>query len=112
MAGYARIMDDAVDTVSVNFGQQFIPGLGVGESEIQALVAASKQGQLVGPVKANNAVVVFQVIGVEDNARPYDAAENAVRYDQQRGAQRMAGNLSSILLGNKKVTNKMTTFYK
>ena len=112
VAGYARIMDDAVDTVSVNFGQQFIPGLGVGESEIQALVAASKQGQLVGPVKANNAVVVFQVIGVEDNARPYDAAENAVRYDQQRGAQRMAGNLSSILLGNKKVTNKMTTFYK
>ena len=112
VAGYARIMDDAVDTVSVNFGQQFIPGLGVGESEIQALVAASKQGQLVGPVKANNAVVVFQVIGVEDNARPYDAAENAVRYDQQRGAQRMAGNLSSILLGNNKVTNKMTTFYK
>ncbi|MDE6377617.1 MAG: SurA N-terminal domain-containing protein, partial [Duncaniella sp.] len=55
VAGYAQLMGDAVDTVSVNFGQQFIPGLGVGESDIQGLVAASKVGELVGPVKGNNA---------------------------------------------------------
>ena len=110
--GYAQLMGDAVDTTTVNFGQQFIPGLGVGESEIQGRVAAAGVGQFVGPVQGNNALVVFEVIGIDNEGRPYDAQESAARYDQQRGAQRMAGNLSAILLGNKKVNNKMTTFYK
>ena len=110
--GYAQLMGVEADTTAVNFGQQYIAGLGVGESELQGLVAASKAGELVGPVKANNAVVVFQVLDIDNEGRPYNAEESATRFMQQRGAQRLGGNLSAILLGNKKVGNNITTFYK
>lgn len=112
VAGYAQLMGNSADTTTVNFSQQYIPGLGVGESEVMGRVAAAKPGDFVGPVKGNNAVVVFQVINIDNEGRPFDAQENAVRYDQQRGAQRLAGNLASILRGNKKIKNNMTVFYK
>ena len=84
----------------------------MGESELQGRVAIAKAGELVGPVKGNNAVIVLQVTGIDNEGRPFDVNENAVRYMQQRGAARMGGNLPAILIGNKKVKNNMNTFYK
>lgn len=110
--GYAQLMGVEPDTTAVNFGQQYIAGLGVGESELQGRVAAAGAGELVGPVKTNNAVVVLQVIDIDNEGRPYSAEESATRFMQQRGAQRLSGNLSAILMGNKKVSNNITTFYK
>lgn len=112
IAGYASLMGAQVDTTTVNFGQQFVPGIGMGESELQGRVAVAKAGEIVGPVKGNNSVVVLQVTGIDNEGRPYDAEESTVRYNQQRGAARMANNLPAILIGNKKVKNNMTTFYK
>ena len=112
IAGYAKLMGSEVDTTTVNFGQQFVPGIGMGESELQGRVAIAKAGELVGPVKGNNAVIVLQVTGIDNEGRPFDVNENAVRYMQQRGAARMGGNLPAILIGNKKVKNNMNTFYK
>lgn len=112
IAGYAKLMGATVDTTTVNFGQQFIPGIGMAESQIQGRVAVAKAGELVGPVKGNNAVVVLQVTAIDNEGRPFDASESAVRFNQQRGAARMAGNLPAILIGNKKVKNNMNTFYK
>ena len=105
-------MGATVDTTTVNFGQQFIPGIGMAESQIQGRVAVAKAGELVGPVQGNNAVVVLQVTAIDNEGRPFDASESAVRFNQQRGAARMAGNLPAILIGNKKVKNNMNTFYK
>lgn len=112
IAGYAKLMGATVDTTTVNFGQQFIPGIGMAESQIQGRVAVAKAGELVGPVQGNNAVVVLQVTAIDNEGRPFDASESAVRFNQQRGAARMAGNLPAILIGNKKVKNNMNTFYK
>ena len=109
---YANLMGDQVDTTTVNFSQSFIPGIGFGESEIIGRVAAAKAGDIVGPVQGNNAVIVFQVTGIDNQGRPYDFNESAARYEQQRGASRMANNLPAILRGNKKVKNNITTFYK
>lgn len=112
IAGYARLMATEPDTTTINFGQQFIPGLGMAESVIQGQVAAAKPGQVVGPVQSNNAVVVFEVTGVDNQGRPYSREENAVRYEQQRGASRLGANLPAILRGKQTVKNNICTFYK
>ncbi len=112
IAGYAQLMGASVDTTSVNFGQPFVPGIGMNESELQGRVAAAKAGDLIGPMQGSNAVVVLQVTAIDNEGRPYNREESAVRFDQQRGASRMAGNLPAILRGNKKVKNNMNTFYK
>ena len=110
--GYARLMGDQVDTTTVNFSQPFIPGIGMGESELQGRVAIAKAGDIIGPIKGNNAVIVLQVTGIDNEGRPYDFNESAARFEQQRGASRMAANLPAILRGNKKVKNNINTFYK
>ncbi len=112
VAGYAALMSASVDTTTVNFGQYLIPGIGANESALQGKVAAAKPGTLVGPVKANNAVVVFTVAEVDSEGRPYNYDDSAVRYNQQRGAARLGNSLDRILLGNKKVKNNMNKFYK
>jgi len=112
LAGYASLMGSQVDSANVNFGQIFIPGLGVNESALTAEVAAAKQGQIVGPVKANNGVVVFTVTSTEKNARPFNAEESAMQFQQSRGAGALARNIVEILRGNKKVENNIPTFYK
>lgn len=112
VAGYANLMNASVDTTTVNFGQMQIPGIGIFEAEILGNVVNAEQGQLVGPVKGNNAVVVLQVTAVENNGRPFDAVQDGARYTQQRGSARMLNNMDRILQGNRKVENHMTTFYK
>ncbi len=112
IAGYAKLMGAEVDTTTVNFGQPFVPGIGMSESQLQGRVAAAKAGELVGPLQGSNAVVVLQVTAIDNEGRPYNRDESATRFDQQRGASRMAGNLPAILRGNKKVKNNMNTFYK
>ncbi|MCM1355562.1 MAG: SurA N-terminal domain-containing protein [Staphylococcus sp.] len=112
VAGYANLMSVSVDTTTVNFGQYMIPGLGMTESAVQGKTANADKGALVGPMKANNSVIVLQVTEIDKEGRPYDFQENAVRFNQQRGASRMMNSLDRILLGNKKVTNNINTFYK
>ncbi len=112
VAGYAKLMNVSVDTTTVNFGQYMIPGLGMNESEIQGKLANAQAGSLVGPVKGNNAVIVLQVTEIDKEGRPFDLEESSLRFNQQRGAARMINSLDRILLGNKKVTNNINTFYK
>ncbi|MDE6556999.1 MAG: peptidyl-prolyl cis-trans isomerase, partial [Duncaniella sp.] len=112
VAGYAALMGVSVDTTDVNFSQTMVPAIGARESALQGAVAASEKGKLVGPIKTNNGVVVLQVTDVTTEGRPYVAEEYAARYNGQRGAQALGNNLPAILIGNKKVDNKMTTFYK
>ncbi|MDE6581963.1 MAG: peptidyl-prolyl cis-trans isomerase, partial [Duncaniella sp.] len=112
LAGYAKLLGVTPDTTDVNFGQVQVPGIGIYEAEILGKVANAKAGQFLGPVKGNNAIVFMQVTEVAPAARPYDATQDQARYNQQRGAQRMMGNMEAIMLGNKKVKNNMTTFFK
>jgi hypothetical protein len=59
-------------------------------------------------VKANNAVVVFQVKKVDNQSRPYDYAEYASRFNQTLGAGRF--NPMQLLLGKNKVKNNSLDF--
>ncbi len=72
IAGYAQLMGASVDTTSVNFGQPFVPGIGMNESELQGRVAAAKAGDLIGPMQGSNAVVVLQVTAIDNEGRPYN----------------------------------------
>lgn len=112
VAGYAKLMSVSVDTTTVNFGQYMVPGLGINESAVQGKIANAQKGALVGPMKANNSVIVLQVTEVDKEGRPYDFEESSVRFNQQRGAARMMNALDRILLGNKEVTNNINVFYK
>ncbi len=112
VAGYAALMGTQADTTTVNLSQYMIPGIGMNETAIQGRVAAAKPGQLVGPLQANNSVVVLQVINVDSEGRPYNYDESAIRFGQQRGAGRMANMLPAILLGNNKIKNNINKFYK
>lgn len=112
VAGYAAVMGAQVDTTTVNLSQYMIPGIGMNEGAVQGRVAAAKAGQLVGPMQANNSVVVLQVLNIDNEGRPYSYDESAIRFGQQRGAGRMANMLPAILLGNNKIKNNINKFYK
>lgn len=112
VAGYAQVMGATVDTTTVNFGQYTIPGLGMNESAVMGAIANAQVNELVGPMQSNNAVVVLQVTEIDNEGRPYNAEESAIRFDQQRGAARMLNSLDRILLGNQKVKNNINKFYR
>lgn len=112
VAGYAKLMSVSVDTTTVNFGQYMVPGLGINESAVQGKIANAQKGAIVGPMQANNSVIVLQITEVDKEGRPYDFEESSVRFNQQRGAARMMNALDRILLGNKEVTNNINVFYK
>lgn len=112
LAGYAALMGASVDTASVNFGQVYVQGIGIGESEFQARAANSAPGQVVGPFEGAQGIYVISVVDVEAPARPYDYQESAQQFSSSRGAYVLSNMLPSILLGNKKVDNRLSTFYR
>lgn len=109
--GYASLMGSRIDSTNVNFGQQMIAAFGLNESELQAQVANAKVNQLVGPVKANNALVVFKVISTDEPSRPYTFEESAQVFNSNRGAFRLSQMIQQILLGDKQVENNLSKFY-
>lgn len=109
--GYARLMNSQVDTTSVNFGQIFIPKIGVNESKLAAAAVAAKPGQVVGPIQGKNGVVVFTVTTVDNAGRPFNVEESAMQFNQSRGSAALSRNIAEILRGNKKVTNNILKFY-
>jgi hypothetical protein len=97
-----------VGEADVNFTSPMVGTIGVNESLLQGQIAAAKQGAVVGPVKANNAVVVFQVKKVDTQSRPYDFKEYASRFNQSLGAGHF--NPMQLLLGKNKVQNNSLDF--
>ena len=112
VAGYAALMAEAVDSAAVNFGQvsPFNPGFAGPEAAARASIAS--KGQLVGPMKGMNGVVVFQVVDVDKAGRPYAYEESAALYNRNRGSYAIARNIQNVLLGNKKVKNNILEFFK
>lgn len=111
LAGYAQVMQAAVDSTDVTFGQMFIPGVGAMESVLLGQVPVSQKGALVGPIEGTNGVYVYQVYDVDNQSRPYDYKENAARYDQQYGNQAVLQNFFDIMMKKNKVVNNTLQFY-
>ncbi len=112
LQGYAQLMDSRVDTTSVNFGQLSLYNPAVAGADVAALVSLTEPGKIAGPVKAATGVVVFDVINVDNQGRPYNFDESAALYDRTRGAGALGSNLQLILLGNGTVKNNLQKFFR
>lgn len=111
VAGFASLMKATVDTTQVTFGQPMVRNFPPYESALNANVAVAKKGQFVGPVALNNSVVVFEVVNVNNQGRPFDFQNDAMVFNQREGATALQNSMSAILLGNKKVKNRIQKFY-
>ena len=111
IAGYAAAMKVSVDTTTVTFGQPMVQGFAPFQAALNANVAVAKQGQLVGPIALDDAVIVFNVTKIDKTARPFDYTNDAMAYNQREGAAILQRSLPAILLGNKKVDNRIQKFY-
>jgi peptidyl-prolyl cis-trans isomerase D len=111
VAGYAKLFGAKVDSTEVTFGQMFIPGIGVMESNLLGQVPVSPKGKVSAPVQGNNAVYVYNVYNVDNQGRPYNYEENAVRFNQQLGAQAVMQNIIGIMMEKEKVENNILKFY-
>lgn len=112
LQGYAQLMDSRVDSTSVSFGQLSLYNPGVAGADVTALISLSEPGKIGGPVKAATGVVVFDVLNVDSQGRPYNFDESAALYDRTRGAGALGNNLQLILLGNGTVTNNLQKFFR
>ena len=111
IAGYAAAMKVSVDTTTVTFGPPMVQGFAPFQAALNANVAVAKQGQLVGPIALDDAVIVFNVTKIDKTARPFDYTNDAMAYNQREGAAILQRSLPAILLGNKKVDNRIQKFY-
>ena len=76
-------------------------------------ISTSKVGEFKGPLKGNNAVVVYQVIKQEKEERQPTKEELDNRYSQSRGSQVFANpqNIYQILSKATKVEKHLIDFY-
>ena len=111
IAEYAAAMQVKADTTQVTFGQPYVRNFPMYESALQANVAVAKKGELVGPVALNQSVVVFTVTDVTAPSREFDYKNDAMVFNQREGVASFQRTLPAVLLGNKKVENKIQKFY-
>lgn len=111
VAEYAAAMQVKADTTQVTFGQPYVRNFPMYESALQANVAVAKKGELVGPVALNQSVVVFTVTDVTAPSREFDYKNDAMVFNQREGVASFQRTLPAVLLGNKKVENKIHKFY-
>lgn len=111
LAGYAAAMKASVDTTQVTFGQAMVRNFPPYESALNANVAVAQKGQLVGPLPLNASVVVFEVINIDNQGRPFDFQNDAMVFNQREGSVALQNSMSAILLGNKKINNRIQKFY-
>lgn len=107
LAGYAALMGAEVlsDSSFVFTGSRF-GTLGGNEYELVGQVAAAKAGQVVGPLKGANEVMVFVVNGSTKSERPYNFQNDGQTFVGMFGFN----NPFSLLAGDRKVKNNSLKF--
>ena len=111
VAEYAAAMGVKADTTQVTFGQAYVRNFPMYESNLIANVAVAKPGQVTGPIALNSSVVVFNVTNVDNSGRKFDFENDAMVFNQREGASSFERSLPAILLGNKKIENRIQKFY-
>lgn len=104
LAGYAAAMGASVDTTMVSFGRG-------GDPRLEANVVMAQKGQLVGPFATSNGVSVFQIVSEDSQARPFNFSQDSQAFAYTQGSMSFQRSLGAILMGNKKVENKIQKFY-
>ncbi len=111
VAEYAAAMGVKADTTQVTFGQAYVRNFPMYESNLIANVAVAKPGQVTGPIALNSSVVVFDVTNVDNSGRTFDFENDAMVFNQREGASSFERTLPLILVGNKKIENRIQKFY-
>ncbi len=111
VAEYAAAMGVKADTTQVTFGQAYVRNFPMYESNLIANVAVAKPGQVTGPIALNSSVVVFNVTNVDNSGRKFDFENDAMVFNQREGASSFERSLPAILLGNKKIENRIQKVY-
>ena len=109
--GYAKLMNVAVDSAQVTFGQNYIAKIGAGESELTASVAAAQPNTVVGPIEANTSVIVFEVVKQDTSKRELTDMETEQQFARSRGNQAVMSQAINILENAVDVENKMIRFF-
>lgn len=109
---YAAAMHAKVDTTTVTFGQNFVRNFMPGDTKLIATVAEAGKGVVEGPVATDYSVVVFEVFNTDKQGREFDYENDARYFEQAQGAPALLRNFNAILLGNKKVDNRIQKFYQ
>lgn len=109
LAGYAEAMGVEAATANVNITSPILLNMGVGESQLQGAIAAADKGQLVGPLKGNRGILVFQVDEIDTENRPFNEVDYGTRFMSTFGFDRLQSPLP-LLLGKEKVENESLNF--
>ena len=109
--GYAALMGAQVDTARVVFSRGDMK-LG-NEPGLVGRISVAKPGTVQGPWKGENAVIVYQVVKQEKEARQPTKEELDRRYAQSRGSQVFANaqSIFQILSKGTKVEKHLIDFY-
>lgn len=105
LADYQAAMEaQRIDTIShVNVGSARYAQLGG--------LRAHKPGDVVGPLRWNGSVIVYNVIDAEDGKMPYDETANSTQYQRQMQQFLFSNDrITNVLLGDGKIKNRMLKF--
>lgn len=109
VAGYAKVMGVEASEGDATFTSPMLLTLGVNESALQGAIAAAEKGKVVGPVKGNRGILVFEVKDINTDNRPFNLEEYSARFNQTFGLGRI-NNPLPLLLGKEKIENKSLNF--
>lgn len=109
LEGYATALGTEVSEGDVNINSPMLLNIGFRESALAGAIAAADQGRLVGPIKGNRGILVFEVRNIDTANRPFNEEEYGqqfIRTFNPIGSQ----SPEAFLLGKNKVDNKSLNF--
>lgn len=102
---YAKLMGASVDTIpNINFSDASASRYG----HLSAM-RNHKPGDLVGPLRWNTSVAVYEVLDARESEMPYDEAANMNNFSN-RMQSIILNDMRTLLLGNGKVDNRILRF--
>ena len=104
MADYQKLLEAArVDTLrSVNLSNAYYAALGG--------VRGAQKGDIVGPVRWNNSVIVYSIVDANEGSMPFDEASNSMQFQRQARSLVLGQNPDALLLGDGKVKYNFLRF--
>lgn len=113
--GYAKLMNVDVQHGDAIFTSPVLATIGMGESALQGMIAAAKQGVVTGPVKGNNEVLVFVVTGDDNSGRQYSEQEYSEQFNRALNLNnpqllQNADYMRYLLVGSEKEENNSLKF--
>lgn len=112
LVGYMALTGDTITNARVALSNISVNTLGSYENAFIGAVTGAEKGQLIGPMKTNNAVVVAQIDDIDNIGRPYNFKEYKDHFNQMMGGNALYYNLFGIMKGSNKLESKLLDFYE